>query len=383
MTTSTTDTDDLVTRRLNSHSEPAVDEGPGSDDTGMSGGDGSTSIDFDGTESAGADSTGADPASTDPASTDPAGAGSPSAESTDTDSAGPTTARDAGKPSVLSDEEWAAVMADDAPATTEDGPAETQTADTDAPRSVDLHVRERNGSREAHGFLAGLARVWITISVPLVVIALAMRVVITPVFSWFEYKIRPGFPADAFGFTGDDRVHWASYVSGYLMNFDGSRFLSNLVYPGNDDKVLQAGKPVFKPGEVAHMHDVKTVIVIYFLVATILLIGSIIFGIYLARRTRRGLSMSLFSGSIVTLVFVIAVGVFAALRWNTFFSDFHSVFFKNGTWTFYDNDTLIRLYPDTFWTDAGIFIGGATVIVAILLLIFNWPRKPRGQRTAV
>lgn len=370
----TTDTDDLVTRRLSSHSDPTVDD---ADDTAA------------GPESMGTESIGAEPMGTEAADADatastrpdPATAGPAGIETADAEPSAAAPAGDgpAGKPSVLSDEEWAAVLADDAPSET----AKKTDEEAEGPRAVDLKVREKNGSKEAHGFLAGLARVWIIVSVPLVMIALAMRVVVTPAFAWFEYKIRPGFPADAFGFSSDDRVHWASYVSSYLLNFDGSRFLSNLVYPGNDDKGLDAGKPVFKAGEVAHMHDVKTVIVIYFLAATVLLIGSIIFGVYLARRTRRGLSMSLFVGSIVTLVFMIAVGVFAALQWETFFSDFHSVFFASGTWTFYDNDTLIRLYPNAFWTDAGIFIGGATVIVAILLLIFNWPRKPRGQRAAV
>ena len=53
----------------------------------------------------------------------------------------------------------------------------------------------------------------------------------------------------------------------------------------------------------------------------------------------------------------VVVGVLGVLGWEQFFTQFHSVFFASGTWTFSLQDTLIRLFPGQFWVDAGIVIG--------------------------
>ena len=44
------------------------------------------------------------------------------------------------------------------------------------------------------------------------------------------------------------------------------------------------------------------------------------------------------------------------LAWNWFFIAFHGVFFDAGTWTFNWSDSLIRLFPDKFWFDAGVLL---------------------------
>ncbi|MDQ0822125.1 putative membrane protein [Arthrobacter sp. V4I6] len=54
---------------------------------------------------------------------------------------------------------------------------------------------------------------------------------------------------------------------------------------------------------------------------------------------RRGVRRGLFAGSIVNLVIITGVGVLAVLGWEQFFTEFHRVFFANGTWTFSLQDT--------------------------------------------
>ena len=69
----------------------------------------------------------------------------------------------------------------------------------------------------------------------------------------------------------------------------------------------------------------------------------------------------------------------AVLGWEQFFTDFHRIFFANGTWTFSLQDTLIRLFPGQFWVDAGIVIGALVLLASLLTLILTWPtRKRRG-----
>jgi hypothetical protein len=90
---------------------------------------------------------------------------------------------------------------------------------------------------------------------------------------------------------------------------------------------------------------------------------------------RRGL----FAGSIITLALITGLGVFATLGWQQFFTEYHRIFFADGTWTFSLQDTLIRLFPTQFWVDAGIVIGALVLLASLLTLILTWPtRKRRG-----
>ena len=65
------------------------------------------------------------------------------------------------------------------------------------------------------------------------------------------------------------------------------------------------------------------------------------------------------------------------LGWEQFFTDFHRIFFANGTWTFTLQDTLIRLFPGQFWMDAGIVIGALVLLASLLTLILTWPTRRR------
>jgi integral membrane protein (TIGR01906 family) len=78
-------------------------------------------------------------------------------------------------------------------------------------------------------------------------------------------------------------------------------------------------------------------------------------------------------------VIILGLGTLAALGWQQFFTEFHRIFFANGTWTFALDDTLIRLFPGQFWVDAGIVIGALVLIASVVTLILTWPtRKRRG-----
>lgn len=216
--------------------------------------------------------------------------------------------------------------------------------------------------------LTRVFQVLVAVFYPIVLLVLAIRLVTTSVFLWVEYH-RPGFPSDTFGFTTDDRITYGSYTVDYLLNFAGPRYLGDLV-----DTL---GNPLFLDREVGHMADVKSVIVMAFLVGLVLAIIMVIGMVYLARRTRGGIRRGLFAGSIATLAIIIGLGVLAVMGWEQFFTEFHKIFFASGTWTFYTDDTLIRLFPSQFWMDSGIFIGAFVLVVASLTLAFTWPTKGR------
>lgn len=235
-------------------------------------------------------------------------------------------------------------------------------------------VERRNAEREhaanAKPVAPRVMQVLLAVFYPVILLVLAVRAVTSPLFLWVEYN-RPGFPGDGYGFSTDDRMTYGSYAVDYLSNWSGPRYLGELV--------THSGEMLFKPGEVSHMADVKFVILSTFGAGALLVLLSLMAVIYLRRRSSGGVRRGLFAGSIITLVIVIGLGVLATLGWEQFFTDFHHVFFANGTWTFSLQDTLIRLFPGQFWVDAGIVIGALALLASLVTLILTWPtRKRRG-----
>nr|WP_246279725.1 TIGR01906 family membrane protein [Psychromicrobium silvestre] len=245
-------------------------------------------------------------------------------------------------------------------------------------RPPEEEVGRRAAEREQAAKVRPLApRIWqvlVAVFFPIVLLTLAIRAIATPAFLWIEYN-RPGFPVDTFGFGVEDRVTFGSYAVDYLNNFTAPRFLGDLV--GGDGTTK-----LFQPGEVSHMADVKGVYQISMLIGLVLLVLMIIGMFYLSRRSVGGVRRALFAGSIATLVIIIGIAVFALLGWERFFTDFHELFFANGTWTFQLSDTLIRLFPEQFWTDSAAVIGVLVLLAASLTFAFSWPTRRRRELAA-
>jgi integral membrane protein (TIGR01906 family) len=198
----------------------------------------------------------------------------------------------------------------------------------------------------------------------------SVRLLMTPAFLYFEYT-RPGFPEDIYGFTVTDRLRYAPYAIDYLLNGEDITYLSSLRFPD--------GRSLFNVRELQHMRDVKVVTQLAYLVAVIAgLIG--LFSIFWLGKdpsTRRDLYAGLFHGSLLTLGMIGAIVLAAIVNWDFFFTGFHTLFFESGTWRFAYSDTLIRLFPEQFWFDAALLIGGMTTLSALVILLVTWRWKTR------
>lgn len=239
-------------------------------------------------------------------------------------------------------------------------------------RPPEEEVERRNAQRESAANAKPVAprvmQVLLALFFPLILLILAVRAVTSPLFLWVEYN-RPGFPGDGYGFSTDDRMTYGSYAVDYLSNWAGPRYLGDLVHRGGDK--------LFKDGEVSHMADVKLVILSTFGAGVLLILVSLIAVLYLRRRSTGGVRRGLFAGSIITLVLILGIGSLAVLGWQQFFTEFHRIFFADGSWTFSLDDTLIRLFPGQFWIDAGIVIAGLVLLTALVTLILTWPTRRR------
>jgi integral membrane protein (TIGR01906 family) len=233
----------------------------------------------------------------------------------------------------------------------------------------DAEARAAARDEALQGSPAGprVMQVLLAIFFPVVVLIAAVRFVASPVFLWIEYH-RPGFPADQYGFTTDDRLTYGSAGMDYLFNAAPPRYLGDLQHQG---------AALFTDSEVAHMADVKLVMLITMGVGLLLGLLCILFMAALSRTAKGGIRRALFAGSVWMLVVLIALAVLAVLGWQQFFAAFHGLFFADGTWTFLASDSLIRLYPNQFWIDAGASVAALVLVTLVVTLVCTWPTRRR------
>jgi integral membrane protein (TIGR01906 family) len=206
----------------------------------------------------------------------------------------------------------------------------------------------------------------VTILIPLALIGLAIRILLSPLFYKTEYNM-PYFPADEYGFTKADRLKWAPYAVNYLINSADISYLGNLKF---DD-----GKPLYNERELNHMQDVKrltqTALKLWYISLAVL----IALGLWARYGSwwdeyRLGLMRGgwLMVGLAVTIGIIVVVGIAVNPNvFDEFFTAFHQLFFTGDSWLFLFSDTLIRLFPIRFWEDAflwaaAIALGGGIAL---------------------
>jgi integral membrane protein (TIGR01906 family) len=216
-------------------------------------------------------------------------------------------------------------------------------------------------------FLKSAAEWLVTLLLPFALVLTAVRLLMTPAWIHIEYRT-PGFPDDPFGFSREDRLKWSIISLDYLLNDAGIESM--------EVHRLDSGAPLYNEREIRHLVDTKNIVQGVLVVWWVTLIGVIALGV--AARVwdfgpafRRGLRR----GSWGTIGLVAAILLFVLVAFGIFFVYFHEVFFDPGTWTFLTSDTFIRLFPERFWRDAFLWIGGITIIEALWLISLTRPRE--------
>jgi len=198
-----------------------------------------------------------------------------------------------------------------------------------------------------------------TILAPVVLVLTGVRLLLTPVFVQLEYRT-PNFPADFFGFTMEDRLHWSRLALDYLLNDAGIEYLGDLRFDN--------GQPVYNERELGHMIDVKMVVQQALIVWYVSVAGLIGLGLWAWFGDWWGhFRKGLVRGGRLTILLVGVIILFVLAAFGVFFVAFHEVFFDPNTWTFAYSDTLIRLFPERFWRDAFLVIGLIAVLGGAVL----------------
>ena len=92
------------------------------------------------------------------------------------------------------------------------------------------------------------ARLFLQVLIPVILVLTSVRLLMTDTFVRFNYAL-PGFPADSYGFTQQDRLIHAPIALEFLLNEADINFLG--------DQRFEDGTPVYNARELRHMVDVK------------------------------------------------------------------------------------------------------------------------------
>ena len=225
--------------------------------------------------------------------------------------------------------------------------------------------------------LKRLLALLITFALPFLLVVSSIRLVANDWFIHFEYNTRPGFPADPYGFTLEDRTRLA--MDGLYSVLPQGEGLIRL-----QQAQLPDGSLAFNEREIKHMQDVRVLMALVYPVQLAGLALIVILGFVLNRSQnwRRAVPTGLKWGSSLTLTLLAVLIGYVLINFDAFFLTFHQLFFAGDTFMFLYTDTLIRLYPEVLWSDASILIGVLTVIVAVGLVVISGAWLKRVTRNA-
>jgi Protein of unknown function (DUF1461) len=213
-----------------------------------------------------------------------------------------------------------------------------------------------------------VAVVVIAAFVPLILIGNAVHLVAHP---WFVDVELGRTGPDPYGMADRDRRHLAHSALHSILPFGGG------------DRVLREarlpeGGPAFDPKERRHLHSVRGYVVGLYLIHAV---GLVALAVLLAvPRTRRLARDGLAAGAAWTLAIAAFVGVYVTLAPVSFLGGFHRVFFRGDSWRFADTETLRRLFPDAFWSDTALLLGGLVAVQAAVLLAVTLTARGRGRK---
>lgn len=220
--------------------------------------------------------------------------------------------------------------------------------------------------------LAGLLVVLVALSTPALLLVNGVRVVARDWIVPFEYG-RDGFPDDRYGLERAEREDLALV---------GLRS----ILPGGSITLLRSarlpdGEPAFGEDEIAHMQDVRDLLTRALRVQLVALVAIALAGVALARtRLRRVVPAGLLGGALLTLGLAVAAVPALAFGFDDVFVGFHGVFFEGDSWEFPRSATLIRIYPERFWSDVFALVAGLALAQALLLAPLSWLWLRRARR---
>ncbi|MCK8115146.1 lipoprotein intramolecular transacylase Lit [Anaerosoma tenue] len=149
------------------------------------------------------------------------------------------------------------------------------------------------------------------------------------------------------------------------------RFVTDGDAPGLPASV--EGRPAFDEAAVAHLVDVRDVIVPARTITLVLVVTLAVWVVMRLRTTpgRRSVRRAATLAAMALATAVLLAALVGATDFGVLFTRFHELFFAEGTWVFPQDALLIRVFPLPFWGWSAVVWGGLIGLCATALWAFG------------
>ncbi len=204
-----------------------------------------------------------------------------------------------------------------------------------------------------------LALILCSLAIPFLLAAIGLRLMTSRPYLQLVYA-RPGFPA-APGFEDEARMALAWPSTRFIVSRAPARELAALEHEG---------RPLYEPGEIQHLLDVRRVVDRLEALALAGLTCLLLTGLAARRGSWPAAWLRAISrGGWLTLVAIGLLVPAIGLAFQLAFTLFHQLLFEPGTWQFSADSGLIRLFPEQFWYDSALAAAAYLLVTSLATAI--------------
>ena len=123
----------------------------------------------------------------------------------------------------------------------------------------------------------------------------------------------------------------------------------------------------FNEQEKTHLHDVKYLINLAFIIFYLVLILTLMFLMYFIYNKKYLIILdSLITSSLIIILLQI---IFLITNFSSNFLLFHEILFTNNLWLFNPEDNIVNLFPEEFFYDISLKIMLNSLIISLILIV--------------
>ena len=119
--------------------------------------------------------------------------------------------------------------------------------------------------------------------------------------------------------------------------------------------------------EVIHIKDVRNLV----LLSLTILIVSLALLIFILFKNKSKIKSLLFTSSLVNIIILILIALPFLINFSSSFTVFHEIFYTNDYWLISSDSDIIKIYPEQFFIDLGIYILITDLIISSLIITFS------------
>jgi len=214
--------------------------------------------------------------------------------------------------------------------------------------------------RPERGLLRTIVIGIFVLALPIALIITTLRVVISEQ-AVYDYAVRNYGAERASGIPESELISANGEIRNYLANPDTPPLAPQVT--DNSGKTIS----LFSAKEISHMADVRSLVQLMFKVqmVTMALVLTLAVVMIMLWPTRVLAAATLWGGLVMTTVLAM-VGALAMTGFDSAWSQFHQLAFTNDLWQLNPmTDHLIQMYPEAYWQDISMSIGGFLLVQAL------------------